>query len=135
MAAVNRAIRVERRRCCARHARLPTIGLHVGRERRDSRQVVAGVILSPQRGLDLAVDALKLGGKIPHRRPQAVFAMIHDPPQLGALRGAEMLVGKPDPGLHDFAAPRLRARMDVFDGWLWHALAPRRAASGETMPR
>ena len=27
----------------------------------------------------------------------------------------ELLVGKLDPGLHDLTAPRLRARMDVFD--------------------
>jgi len=25
---------------------------------------------------------------------------------------------------HDLAAPRLRARMDVFDGSVWHALIP-----------
>ena len=56
--------------------------------------------------------------------------MIDDAPQLGALRGAELLAGKLDPGLHDLTAPRLRARMDVFDGCVWHALVPRRAASG-----
>ena len=71
---------------------------------------------SPQFVLDLAVDALELSRKIPHQHLQAPLAVIDDAPQFGALIVCEPLVGKPDPGLHDLAAPRLRARMDEFGG-------------------
>jgi len=98
--------------------------------------LVAGARKSPpQFVLDLAVDALELGGKIPHQYLQAPFAVIDDAPQFGALSVREALVGKPDPGLHNLAAPQLRARMDEFDSPVWHALVPRRAASGPTMPQ
>jgi hypothetical protein len=88
----------------------------------------------PQFVLDLAVDALELGGKITHQHLQAPLAVIDDAPQFGALIVCEPLVGKPDPGLHDLAAPQLRPRVDEFDS-PWHALIPRRAASGPTMPQ
>jgi hypothetical protein len=89
----------------------------------------------PQFVLDLAVDALELGGKIPHQHLQAPLAVIDDAPQFGALIVRESLVGKPDPGLHDLAPPQLRAGMDEFDSPVWHALIPRRAASGPTLPQ
>jgi len=73
--------------------------------------------------LDLAVDSLELGGKIPHQHLQAQLAVIDDAPQFGALIVCEPLVGKPDPGLHDLAAPQLCARVDEFDS-PWHALIP-----------
>ena len=40
---------------------------------------------SPQFVLDLAVDALELGRKIPHQHLQAQLAVIDDAPQFGAL--------------------------------------------------
>jgi hypothetical protein len=99
------------------------------------RGMVAGARKSPpQFVLDLAVDALELGGEIPHQHLQAPLTVIDDAPQFGALIVREALVGKPDPSLHDLATPQLRARMDEFDGPVWHALIPRRAASGLTMP-
>src|SRR4051794_22549787 len=75
---------------------------------------------TPQFVLDLAVDSLELGGKIPHQHFQAPLAVIDDPPKLGALGVREVLVGKPDPGLNDIAAPRLGARVDEFDICVWH---------------
>jgi hypothetical protein len=84
--------------------------------------------------LDLSVDALELGGKITHQHLQAPLAVIDNAPQLGALIVCEPLIGKPDPGLHDLPAPQLRPRVDEFDS-PWHALIPRRAASGSTMPQ
>jgi hypothetical protein len=99
------------------------------------RVTVAGARKSPpQFVLDLAVDALELGGKITHQHLQAPLAVIDDAPQFGALIVCEPLVGQPDPGLHDLAAPQLCARVDEFDS-PWHALIPRRAASGPTMPQ
>jgi hypothetical protein len=89
----------------------------------------------PQFVLDLAVDSLELGGKIPHQHLQAPLAVIDDAPQFGALIGDEPFVGKPDPGLHDLTTPQLRACVDEFDSPVWHALIPRRAASGPTMPQ
>ena len=87
--------------------------------------MVAGARKSPpQFVLDLAVDALKLGGEIPHQHLQAPLAVIDDAPQFDALIVRELLIGKPDPGLHDLAAPQLRARMDEFDRSVWHALIP-----------
>ena len=86
--------------------------------------MVAGAGKSPpQFVLDLAVDALELGWEIPHQHLQARFAVIDGAPQFGALIVREPLVGKPDPGLHDLAAPQLRARVDEFDS-PWHALIP-----------
>jgi len=94
--------------------------------RRDgSRVMIAAAGKSPpQFALDLAVDALELGGKIPHQHLQAPLAVIDDAPQFGALIVGEPLVGKPDPGLHDLAAPQLRAGVDEFDRSVWHALIP-----------
>jgi hypothetical protein len=88
------------------------------------RRVGAGEKSAPQFVLDLAVDALELGGKIPHQHLQAPFAVIDDAPQFGALSVREAVIGKPDPGLHNLAAPQLRARMDEFDSPVWHALIP-----------
>ena len=90
---------------------------------------------APQFALDLAVDALEFGGKIPHQHLQAPLAIVDDAPQFGALIGGQSLVGKPDSGLDDFAPPQLRASVDEFDSSVWHALIPRRAASGPTMPQ
>src|SRR3954471_10172863 len=90
----------------------------------------SGRISPPQFALDLAVDALELGGKIPHQHLQAPFAVVDDAPQFRALIVCEPFIGKPDPGLHDLTAPQLRAGMDEFDSPVWHALIPRRAASG-----
>ena len=87
--------------------------------------MVAGARKSPPEFvLDLAVDALELGGKIPHQHLQAPLAVIDDAPQFGALTVGEPFVGKPDPGLHDLAAPQLRAGVDEFDRPVWHALIP-----------
>ena len=79
--------------------------------------------------LDLAVDALELGGKILDQQLQTPLAAVDDLPQLGALTIAEPFVGELDSGLDDFAAPRLRARVD-FAWYFGHALNSRRAASG-----
>jgi hypothetical protein len=76
-----------------------------------------------QLALDLAVDALELGGKIPHQHLQTPLAVIDDAPQFGALSVREALIGKPDPGLYDLATPRLRPRIDEFD-CPRHALIP-----------
>src|SRR4051812_14911066 len=100
---------------------------------RGSRQGRGGKS-APQFALDLAVDALELGGKIAHQHLQAPLAIIDDAPQFGALIIGEAFVGQPDPGLDDLAPPELRARMNEFDSPVWHALIPRRAASGPTMP-
>jgi hypothetical protein len=91
----------------------------------NGRVMVAAVRTSPpQFVLDLAVDALELGGKIPHQHPQAPLAVINDAPQFDALIAGQSLVGKPDPGLHDLAAPQLRACVDEFYSPVWHALIP-----------
>ena len=77
--------------------------------------------LVPQRGLDLAVDSLELGVEISRQRLQAPFAEIDDLPELAALRVAQRRIGEADSRLHDFAAPLPGARVDRFDGPVWHA--------------
>ena len=75
-------------------------------------------------------------GKSVHQHLQAPLAVVDDPPEFGALRAAEVVVGEPDPGLHDLAAPRLRARADEFDRYAtWHALSPGVPHLADTMPR
>ena len=85
--------------------------------------------------LDLAINALELGGEIPHQHLQAPLAVIHDAPQFGTLIVCEPFVGQPDPGLHDLATPQLRAGMDEFDSPVWHALIPGVPHLGLTMPQ
>ena len=85
--------------------------------------------------LDLAVDALELRGEVLHQHFQAPLAAVHDLPEFGALVRAEPFVGQPDSRLDDVAAPRFCARGNEFGRYFWHALVPRRAASGDTMPR
>jgi hypothetical protein len=78
----------------------------------------------PQLVLDLAVDALELGGKILNQHPQAPLANIDDLPKLGVLRAAEIEIGEFDPRLDDVAPPRFRASEVRFRQQLWHALSP-----------
>lgn len=87
-------------------------------------------LLSAQLVLDLAIDLLELARKIRDQHLQAPLAVIDDPPEFGALRLGEVVVAKPDAGLDDLAAPRLRPRVDEFSRYPWHALSPERAASG-----
>ena len=80
-------------------------------DQRARRELIAELEpLSAQLVLDLAIDLLELARKIRDQHLQAPLAVIDDLPEFGALRLGEVVVGKPDSGLDDVAAPRLRTR-------------------------
>jgi hypothetical protein len=81
----------------------------------------AGLLAPTKRVLDLAIDSLKFVRVIADLQAQAPLAEIDDLPQLAALHVGQGGIGKPDSRLHDFAAPLPGARVDQFDGLVWHA--------------
>lgn len=80
---------------------------------------------------DLAIDALKLPGEICDHQFQGIFACVDDAPKLGALRGAEVVVGESNPRLHNVPPPQAGTLAVEFDSSVWHALDPQRRAASD----